>query len=323
MNSYFSRLAKQSKIRYGRTNTDSPGATGKNSVGEITPLHREDTLLTAPAETKIETPVKEKNEDSSAETLSPKAKSQKAMTQRAEQNFTESTPDSKIAVLPIEQIFEAKNRNVRAESEIQETVSKENQSNRQFAIPDDSPATGQTIFTENKTTSDANQSDSVNQIDSSPVEFARSEIELTKIPRRSPEYFQKTAENLQTEQADKSKVQQILLREIHEWINGASALTDEDEQTSRLNADQKNEIRVVPATAFEERPSSEGEAAKLTAHTNTKILEEQNYSLSIGSINIVVEEPPPVQNTTIQKTIGEAGKTTTQRESSRLNRHYL
>jgi len=297
MKSYFSRLAKQSRLRYGRANTNSPATAAKKAFGEFAPLHREETILTAPDLPENDAPVKEKNKLLPAEKFSPEK---------------------------IPQNFDANNRIVHSASEIENEISKDNQSNAQTALVSDALSVVEKIvFTESEITGERDNSDALlNRIDFQSEISGGSEVKAAETTPRQPEYFKKTIENLETGTADKFEVQKNLLQEIYEWVNDAPAPTDDREQTNQPSLKQPGEVRAVVATAPNEEPSLVLRDAAKNAMGNSKPLEEQNYNLSIGTISIIVEEPPPIQNTTIQKTAVETAKMTT-REFSRLSRHYL
>jgi len=136
------------------------------------------------------------------------------------------------------------------------------------------------------------------------------------------EYFKKTAEFLEKGAADEQEIGQILLREVQEWAADSPASVEIREvmetPIEKATEDVQTMVVSLPAEIFAREPST-------AKNDETQVLEEQNFSLSIGTISIVIEgaekpvsAPEASPKTKIQNTAQAA-----EQRSSRLSRYYL
>lgn len=141
------------------------------------------------------------------------------------------------------------------------------------------------------------------------------EINSSDLPKERKEYFKQTSEILEKGAANPQEIQQILLREVQEWVSDAPTF-DETEiiETNEVSA------KVSPLFEPEKSVVREVSANRQDARQD---LEEQNFNLSIGTISIVIEdaEKPSAPQNVPPKTVNESPKT--ERQFSRLRRHYL
>lgn len=135
----------------------------------------------------------------------------------------------------------------------------------------------------------------------------------------SQEFFAKTAEILGNERAVTPELQTIVLREVQEWVAAAPA----DPQLAHAEPPVRDEPRA--AKARQARAPGvvtirENERAEKPVRAQPI---EQNFDLSIGAINITIEEPEKPRVPEPQTR--QPGKTVRDDESrfSRLSRSYL
>lgn len=300
MKSYFSQLAKQSGLRFA----EQSGKTRQVKTLPPAPLHEENTILIAP-----DSPAEKTQKPSLQNALtplpetpktSPKPKSKGAETKPVE-TFTAEKPK------PLESFVSSQNIEIASEihienySEIKPVEQKEKKSAELPGV--EQIVFKETGFTESLKTPEANPE--------------VSETKLVEAQTNQKEYFKKTGELLETDDADRQEIQQILLQEVHEWVSDTPVFAESE------NVEVKEpSIKILPPiereTVLVREPFAHQQDEK-------QGLEEQNFNLSIGTISIVIEEaekPSPPENIP-PKTSGESKTAETKRQFSRLSRNYL
>ncbi len=132
------------------------------------------------------------------------------------------------------------------------------------------------------------------------------------------EFFNETSDLLKNESTSAETVQQTYLREVREWV-AAAPVTPEDveniQSTTRtmpprfdVNLEMPEPIEIVATSRTGERPSTSKQEA----------IEEQEYVVSIGAINVTVDvpsKPMPVSTS--------ASSVPPERSFAALRRYYL
>jgi hypothetical protein len=138
--------------------------------------------------------------------------------------------------------------------------------------------------------------------------------------KTEPEHFKETASLLESGVTDKELLQKVFFKEIHEWI-AAPVETVAEIESREPPALEENRQRV---SLIEPDANAAAQLFRAQARERER-LEQHDLSLSIGSISIVIEEPPaqaqpqPVQTQPRAETNRSQGS----REFSRLSRHYI
>lgn len=178
------------------------------------------------------------------------------------------------------------------------------------------PTVEQTVFVE----PDAPQTSEFRE---APQDDEDKTPDKTAAPSVSPQYFQKTTEILEKgSDATPLEIQQILLQEVRQWAAETPDITEYAE-TEIVEAKQPT-VKIVPAPTAEESIVVRENSA-LRGDENQG-LEEQNLSLSIGTISIIVEDanqPTPTENVAVVRPNNENRGGETKRQFSSLRRHYL
>jgi hypothetical protein len=138
-----------------------------------------------------------------------------------------------------------------------------------------------------------------------------------------PEHFQETAGLLESGVRDKELLQKVFFKEINQWIaapTGTEVNLSESETRAALD-EELERTSLVERDAHTASEFSRGQARE------RERLEQHDLSLSIGSISIVIEEPPQTQPQ--QFAPAPPAPTRASRDASgstgfsRLSRHYI
>jgi hypothetical protein len=144
-----------------------------------------------------------------------------------------------------------------------------------------------------------------------------------------PQYFQKTAELLETNFADKEEVQRVFLGEVREWVASPppsareeEAFVSQKEKNTSFDANEQIELRTTSLERDEKVavPTLVERVAERSLSNEESI--EQNFNLSIENISIVIEQPQAAKQISSQPSLTNKPQTQT-REFSRLSRHYI
>lgn len=344
MKGYFSRIAKQSGLRFsGQQGLPSPFLEDEAAAGSA-PLHLEERVMIAPhlSGEKTETP-RPASHNAPAASDAPRktaAVSEGGQKETASEKTRELVPDE------VEEKpgagFGFKDRSEKASPVRVEEVSipvrtedsiEAEKSSGEFS------AIEKTDFTETGESREAFSQageQSENPAPKRPADLTNPERSdsspgsTTGRETERKEYFVKTAEIIEKgETAEAAEVQKILFQEIQQWVADSPAALDitepeTDEKTAavltrevlRLQPPEVPQQALIPEL-ITVREKSEPERAGRGEFA------EQTFELSIGTISVVIEEPerprqPEPPQAARQNTAGES-----KREFSRLSRHYL
>lgn len=323
MRGYFSKLAQQTGIRFSGKGQKLPPAGAVKKTAETFPLHREETILVAPDFSKKELPPpppKTFNSESS-----PKTAESNQLQTTVPENFVTEKPQTSNETR-IENPVSANFHEVKTETvdfaaadfskektaEPEQTFSSENQS--------EFPPIEETIF--------INQEKFASTENAAPKDqetFETPQIRIPEKPLRTG-YFKQTAEFLEKGATDEIEIGQILLREVQQWTADSPALPEIDEireTPSRKIVQEaaKDAVTILPL----ERESVVIREQAAAKNEDAQILQEQNFSLSIGTISIVLEDaekPAPTADLK-PKPKNQNTQQTNERRGSRLSRYYL
>ncbi len=349
MKGYFSRIAKQSGLRFsGQPDVPRPSHPflGDEVAAESAPLHLEERVMIPPhlSGEKTETQRPAAHSGPSAPEA-PREKAAVPESGRKKKRRTASAETRELAPDSVEEKpdagFELKDRpELTSPAQVEEfsapiqSVRSENSIEAEKSSEEFS-AIEKTVFTENRRTGESfSQAAEQNE---KPV--LKESADLTK-PERSDsstgheterkEYFVKTAEIIEKGEAAKgaeaAEVHKILFQEVQQWVADSPAALDaaEPERGEKTAAVLTQEVlrpQQAPQVLIPElitlREKAEPEKAGRGEFA------EQTFELSIGMISVVIEEPemprqPEPPQTARQNAAGE-----TKREFSRLSRHYI
>lgn len=132
-------------------------------------------------------------------------------------------------------------------------------------------------------------------------------------------YFIKTAEIIERGDADPAEIRHVLLREVQEWAAGSTAEAAGSDTVKKEAEPQiaKQVVRPLP-----ERTDLIGENIR-NERAETEGLAEQVFELSIGTINVVIEDEKPKQPEPAPRATTQNAAKPASREFSRLSRRYL
>jgi hypothetical protein len=138
--------------------------------------------------------------------------------------------------------------------------------------------------------------------------------------KKEPEHFKETASLLESGVTDKELLQKVFFKEINEWIAAPVETVAETESREPTALEENRQL----VSLIEPDANAAAQLFRAQARERER-LEQHDLSLSIGSISIVIEEPPaqaqpqPVQTQPRAETNRSQGS----REFSRLSRHYI
>jgi hypothetical protein len=307
MKGYFSKLAKQSGLRHAQTSAN-PRSRSEKSF-ENAPLDREETILAAPENARTEAAQNVQNFVPPIETPSNKKTfaDNQINAEPIRVNASETT-EKQIAAPFEEQIFQAES--LPFESNVKSS-SDQNFSSGEITKADDSLTIEQVVFKDTEKVSaveifENNESLKGEVVEAKPIQT---------------EYFQKTSELIESGTASPLEIQQILLREVRQWVSD-SPTAESIEQAENVS-EKRDEVRAIIAP-IEQKAVVMSETLKESVAENAEKLQEQNFSLSIGNISITVEEPEnKLQTEVVSQNRTTAANQTEKRPYSRLSRYYL
>jgi hypothetical protein len=321
MKGYFSSLAKQSGLRVSGHKSGPRFSSVVADNPLPAPLHREETLMVQPSIDPV------RIENSVARRPTKKADSPKPDRQVPSVDIRSSALNKTVPEIVRDNEPANTKAPVKIEAGSQKTPPVMNnrdnngpgQPAADIASPDNSPDP-EIIAVE--------QQNFVEQHPASTIQIDRPEIpesSQTDAPPaiEPPRFFAKTVEIIERGDPDPAEFGDILFQEVRQWVAGGpperEAPAHLAQATETLTVREATRTAPEPGTvvirnsSFQER--ADGPAA----------LEEQNFTLSIGTISVIIEDPEKpaepvriVQNEQSQNTL-----TSTKREFSRLSRNYL
>ena len=300
MRGYFSKLAKQSGLRNGQVGANLPSRMSVEKSSENAPLHREETIFTA-QDTETKSPENARNFALAVEkTIN-------------EKNFNSNqinelkTPETRLSASSDEWILQTEMPAIENSNDKTFSVNEKTEVNNLLTIE-------KVIFKE----ADKSMTAEAAENSASPTETVKSEV--VEAEPILPAYFQKTSELIKSGTASPLEIQQILLREVQEWVRDSP--TTENIGKAENIIEKREEVRAIVAP-IEKKSIVLQESLQAVAE-NAEKLQEQNFSLSIGNISITVEEPEnKVQTEIVSQNRTTAANQTNKRQYSRLSRYYL
>jgi hypothetical protein len=340
MKGYFFRLAQQTGLRF-KPNTsvahsggmvEPRGESSAHARFAPKPLHREENVFVSQAQTQTSPNASGRATDNSAPTplknhaAEAEARARNPSNQAA-QNFSvrESNPAHT-------QAFEPEGARLFSRApfdaplfagriQIQETQAVIEQSaaiNETSASPEN---TGMLL-------QPATDSPSAGEVSSASAHASDAALAAPEIREpliaQEPEHFKETAALLESGVQDKELLQNIFLKEIHEWI-AAPAGSELDAAHVKPPPALDEKLRHVARIEPDAEVAFEPPRARAKERERER-LEQHDLSLSIGSISIVIEEPPPSQQPSAAPPQAATRAESSQqgsREFSRLSRHYI
>lgn len=328
MKGYFSRLAKQSGLRFPGQNTVTHSFSAGQPEADLSPLHREKTIMISPslpAERVTGAPgSKAPGETGASEKLPSPA--------RAEQNQKQArrVSGSGEALARTEEKFsvEPGRKEKRVVSPPENTDKNSPPAFAKKGFDADEPAgeiqvVEQIVFTGSDKPAE-NEPEKTAEA-AGPGELITHEILRPESAESAGQrkYFSKTAELLQKGEPDAVEIQNILFQEVREWVAGEPVTTElpgpQPERRSETIAAEESFTRVREPGVITVTEKNRIESIE------TAGLEEQSFNLSIGTISVVIEaeETPKQPEQRPQNENNQNVSRKTKREFSRLNRNYL
>jgi hypothetical protein len=133
------------------------------------------------------------------------------------------------------------------------------------------------------------------------------------------DYFIKTAEFIERGDVEPAEIRQILFREIQQWA--ADSPVEAEASETAVEKTEAQITKQIVRPHFEQTESIREQVVNERAETNG--LAEQTFELSIGTINVVIEDEKPKQPEPAPRATNQNTSQPAQREYSRLSRHYL
>ena len=323
MKGYFSRIAKQSGLRYSRGAMDERRSPISESASKtLAPIDVDETVMVEPAPSKRR--VTTQRDEPSANVMSePQARraSPKNIT-KIDQPITQERPvealidaEKKQHLNPKEPVKAAPHKpKKRAIGNVQKA------SRQEKSLAE--PVIEQTTFEE---TRGELQSDSAEPASRKNEPLEDSSIEKSVPAAEKKNYFAKTAEIIERGDVPAEEIQQIIFREVQQWVADSPDETEVSEIVVEETAPQitKQIVRSsLEQTKFVTEQPAQQDLAKEQIETKNSVAEE-TFELSIGTINVVVEDEKPKQPEPPSRANTQNTATTDRREFSRLSRHYL
>jgi hypothetical protein len=327
MKGYFSRIAKQSGIRFSEQRAGKPPTPAGEPVAEsLSPLHREETfVIPSPLQGKklggaletrraVKPEVSQKHETAANIVTEKKLKSETSQdTSIRTVHYPAEEPD-----LKERHMVSAQTENNEDQSTVKSDVS----------VSGDKPTAGlsvskQTVFMESgRRDGTIQQSGQALAAELAERDAVKPSEHFSDPDTESKNYFSKTAEIIEKGEAGTTEIQKILLQEVQEWV--AASPVSFDILDEKVKKPQGAIVR--KEVAQPEEPHVVAVRGKVQPeNTERSEFAEQTFDLSIGTITVVIEdseksrqpEPPP------QTAHNQNSGRETKREFSRLSRNYI
>ncbi len=310
MKGYISKLAKHSGLLNPTSGSNLRSGGGGEKRLKTEPLHLDQTILTPSDNLQNESPKNVQNTALQSDTRSSnKSFSENRFVDNSAINDTFNTSDSK----PSKPTDQTKSQLIRSTTDdfVTKNLSADDKSGAINSVP--SKQFNQIEPTLEKKSVDSFSEKSV--LSAKQVENVAIETESAQ-----PEYFQKTNEMVESGTASPLEIQKILLREVQEWTSYSPRVQIVENAESTL--DKTDVLREIVAPI--EKNRNDLQDAIQTNAEHPELLNEQNFSLSIGNISITVEEPETKnQNENVSQNRTNTVNQTEKRPHSRLSRYYL
>jgi len=322
---YFSRIAKQSGLRFSSKGTASHRRRKEfHAVSSPELLDLEETIIVPSPVGSKSSETKDlkrdrKSEQPATENIALKSNRKKAMANPDRRPvLTSSDPETTASPIGRDAVF----------------VSPETESSREMqalssgespvpAASESAPAElVKSVFIEPSGTTDRHERQAPD-----PDRTSFSEPETPK-----KQYFSKTAENIERRDIDPAEVQTILLHEIQEWVaegnsTEAAEVTESDKSIASISlSHEAPETHEVVLTKEREPGVVRIGEKRLPASVPKEAsrVDEQSFDLSIGTISVVIEgDDRPPQPASEPRMVNRPREHDTDRRWSRLGRNYL
>ena len=316
MKGYFSRIAKQSGLRFSRGTANERPSIAEPASKNLSPIDVDGTIMVAPSQpnqpTKSErqtsrpkvigeTPTKARDAKRIVEADQPNVAPKHAVPHEHTEKKPEIVETKLITNAPPENVSLPHEQPATAlprQKDVVEAVAVEQTPTKETRSGSEPPEVKKRVLVDGKT-----------QENSSEEKIA---IEIGK-----KEYFAKTAEIIERGDAPAAEIHQILLREVQQW-----AADPPEPEISELVV-EKAEPQITKQIVSPHLEQTQLiEEQNVSEHKETSDLAEQTFELSIGTINVVIEDEKPKQPEEPRANIRNATQQPA-REFSRLSRHYL
>lgn len=316
MSGYFSRIAKQSGVRFLNRGETRRGSMG-DRAGRVMPLEREETVMVSAAET----PIISTDERPVVRTTEPKqdVHAVAAPAERARRRSA-ATPE------PVNETSPRESESQHSAPAVEEEVRLVDPDRPgSSGVRSESPAiavsenTRVTIPPESGTSTQNPRRDEKRQTDT-----ANSET-----PAR--DFFERTTEIIQGREAEPSTVQTILIQEVQEWIAAGRIPTEDimpdvDDREQQQPDEPQSIIEPKPGViriGDRKPPDTSSDHVQELSASAAEPIKEQNFEISIGSISVVVDGEEPVVARPAPAATQPSAPSPASPRTSRLNRHYL
>lgn len=320
MTGYFSRIAKQSGLRFSRGAAKEPRSTIAEPAGkDVLPIAVDETIMIAPSEpgqpakakrdkprskitagpqTKV-LPAKKVDEADQPDVAADFAEPEQNVETKPELVETKLVPN-----LPPETESSTHVRTASSlppeEAVVEPAARKQAMPKDKERSPDPAPEVAERVLVEARKTEDSGEEKITHDV-------------------ANKDYFIKTAEIIERGDAPAAEIHQILLREVQQWAADSPTESEISEGVVEQTGPQITKRIVSPHL---EQTQLIGEP-NVGERRETSDLAEQTFELSIGTINVVIEDektkqPEPAPRANIQNNTQQP-----RREFSRLSRHYL
>ena len=321
MKGYFSRIAKQSGLRFSGQEGLRPFAASETSVG-FSPIHREETVMippSSPGERGRALPETKR----AANPEVPQRQASVANTgQKSKQRVREEMPVRTVEKTEKEPVLkEQRMVSPPALAAEYKTLEDKEYNTGEGKTPVGYPVVEQPVVAETERSGETAQATEPKEA-KEPLELKNSEAAEASPPveTEKKDYFSKTVEIIEKGEAGPADIQNILFQEVQEWVAGSPATV---EMTDPGPEDSIETI--VGADVLRPRPPDLVTLRDVRAENIERAeLREQTFDLSIGTISVIIEEseklrqpePPAQQN-------NKAAVREPEHRFSRLNRNYL
>jgi hypothetical protein len=309
MSGYFSRIAKQSGIRFSKAGDRHAGAMKDRGERRPMPIDREETVMVSPPA--LVGPDRPERKSSSPDMASPRESSRRPVSVESTDAFrTEASrrPSAAAESLPREPVIE--------EVKLVATESSDSSPVEEDSLPlagtDRDPIRqGPRRRAQKPISKEKRQTDTAN----------------TEVPDK--DFFERTSEIIQGREAEPSTVQSILIQEVQEWIAAGRIPTDDimldQDVESPIPDETPPKVEHNPGViriGDRRRPDMRRDREEELSSSSGEI-QEQNFEISIGSISVVIDGDDPVSQPAPAVAAPPSSPSGTPRRTSRLSRNYL
>jgi len=327
VNGYFSRLAKQSGLRFTGAIGSKPRTVQNPAPRPPAPLEVEETIFTSPTSSdRARNPPREKpgEQPQPVEGSRPKLPLSKSQGPKLPDPAKENLTEPSVASHTRQEFPRQSNSTTprrETPSQLAPSQNRETAPAGQPAAPlrqsePNEPKTNPLRLTEVRGQTDTEKTEK--------PKAKRVEAELPETGEKK-QFFAKTAEALERGKVDSAEIQHILLLEVQEWAAASPTAEPDRLAGEKSNAAEKMAQPKAPAGAAvigKQLIRRESQAQTFDPGQ----IEEQNFDLSIGTISVVIEDsakPPQLPEPKGRDQERATARREAPRSFSRLSRNYL